>query len=418
MAEKNPLISIIIPAFNEADRVGNSLEKLTTFLNTRDEEFEVIVVDDASTDNTKAIAESFKDKIENLWVLRLEESPYAGKGLAVNKGVLAAKGDIVLFTDADFSTPIEEIDKLLEKINSGFDIAIGSRAADRSTVKKKQHILRELMGKTFNILVRTLTVKGIFDTQCGFKAFRVGTTRQLFENQKIFDFGFDVEILFLAQRQGLKIAEVPVLWFNDQRSTVHPIKDSYRMFLDLLKIRMYYARPNGSSLDKLCYIVYHYRTFWRFSIVGATNTVVDIGALYLLTRIVGMSAVSANLISVEIAIIWSFIWNNLWTFSERNVSDPLWKKFLVFQFVSLGGYVVNQISFLFFFKIFNVFDLFAKVLTVPITLVFNYVLNSRWTFRDERSGKASWLAYSIFILILFLLYFFLTKTLSVPFFGR
>src|SRR3972149_3781210 len=264
MTEKNPLISIIIPAFNEADRVGNSLEKLTTFLNTRDEEFEVIVVDDASTDNTKAIAESFKDKIENLWVLRLEESPYAGKGLAVNKGVLAAKGDIVLFTDADFSTPIEEIDKLLEKINSGFDIAIGSRAADRSTVKKKQHILREMMGRTFNILVRTLTVKGIFDTQCGFKAFKMSTTRLLFENQKIFDFGFDVELLFVAQRQGLKIAEVPVLWFNDQRSTVHPIKDSSRMFLDLLKIRMYYARPNGSSLDKLSYIVYHYRTFWSF----------------------------------------------------------------------------------------------------------------------------------------------------------
>src|SRR3989344_1143093 len=418
MTEKNPLISIIIPAFNEADRVGNSLEKLAKFLDARSEGFEIIVVDDASTDNTKTVAESFKDKIGNLWVLRLEESPYAGKGLAVNKGVLAAKGNIVLFTDADFSTPIEEIDKLLEKINSGFDIAIGSRAADRSTVKKKQNILRELMGKTFNILVRTLTVKGIFDTQCGFKAFKMSSVRQLFENQKIFDFGFDVELLFVGQRQGLKIAEVPVLWFNDPRSTVHPIKYSYRMFIDLLKIRMYHARPDGSSLDKLSYIVYHYRTFWRFSIVGVTNTVVDIGALYLLTRIVGMRAVSANLISVEIAIIWSFIWNNLWTFSERNVSDPLWKKFLVFQFVSLGGYFLNQISFLIFFKIFNIFDLFAKVLTVPITLVFNYVLNSRWTFRDVKSGKASWFSYSLLIIILSAGYFLLTRFLGESFFGR
>lgn len=412
------MISIVIPAFNESDRIGKTLEKIAAFLKSQTREFEVIVVDDASTDNTRQVAESFQGKIKNLRVIRLEESPYAGKGLAVNKGMLEANGEIALFTDADGSTPIEEADKLLEKLDSGFDIAIGSRAADRTTVKKKQNILRELMGRTFNILVRTLTVKGIYDTQCGFKAFKMSAARKLFENQKIFDFGFDVELLFLAQRQNLKIAEVPVLWFNDPRSTVHPIKDSYRMFIDLLKIRLYHSTLDDTIFDKIAYIIYKYRTFWRFSIVGATNTIVDIGALYLLTRIVGISAVSANLISVEIAIIWSFIWNSLWTFSERNVSDPFWKKFLVFQFVSLGGYVVNQISFLVFFKVFGIFDLFAKVLTVPITLAFNYVLNSRWTFRDVKAGKASWYIYSLLILILFIFYYFLTRSIGAPFFGR
>ena len=190
------------------------------------------------------------------------------------------------------------------------------------------------------------------------------------------------------------------------------------MFLDLFKIRLYYSEKNGPILDKLFYIVYQYRTFWKFAIVGATNTVVDITALFLFTRLLGISAVSANLISVEIAIIWSFTWNSLWTFSNRNTQDSLLKRFLIFQFVSLGGYVINQIMFVLFFEVMGVFDLFAKVLTVPFTLVFNYVLNSRWTFRDAKSGKASWYYYSILIVIFFVLYFLLTQILKVPFFGR
>ena len=412
------MISIIIPTFNEEKRIGATLEKIASFVRSFVEETEIIIVDDASTDKTSKVAKSFRGKIKNLKVLRLEKSPYAGKGYAVNQGVHASSSNLILFTDADRSTPSQEIDKLLSKINEGYDIAIGSRALNRSTVQKRQNMLREYMGRTFNILVQTLTVKGIVDTQCGFKLFKREATFDIFKNQKIFDFGFDVELLYAASKKGLKIAEVPTVWYNNPRSSVHPIVDSLKMLIDLFKIRLYYSEKEGPLLDRLFYLAYRYRTFWRFSIVGATNTVVDIGALYFLTRLVGMSEVSANLISVEIAIIWSFIWNNLWTFSERNVSDPLWKKFLVFQFVSLGGYFLNQISFLIFFKIFNIFDLFAKVLTVPITLVFNYVLNSRWTFRDVKSGKASWFSYSLLIIILSAGYFLLTRFLGESFFGR
>src|SRR4030042_4571409 len=241
------MISIIIPAFNEGDRSGRSLESLSQFLKTRTEEFEVIVVDDASTDNTKQIAESFHDKIPNLRDLRLDKSPFSGKGLAVNKGVLASNGDIALFTDADFSTPIEEIDKLLEKLNSGYDITIGSRALERSSVKVHQNILRELMGRTFNILVQNLAgLRGIVDTQCGFKAFKMPACRSLFESEGVFDFGFDVELLYLAKKKGLKIAEVPTLWYNDPRSTVNPIRDSVAVFVDLLKIRLYHASKEGT----------------------------------------------------------------------------------------------------------------------------------------------------------------------------
>lgn len=412
------MISIIIPSFNEEDRLPKTLEKIAEYTKSDPGNFEVIVVDDASTDNTSEAAKSFENKIRNFKVLRLEKSPFAGKGYAVNKGVLESTGDLILFTDADGSTPIEELEKLLKKINAGFDIAIGSRALQRSTVQKRQSVLREYMGRTFNILVQTLTVKGIVDTQCGFKLFRRESSLDIFKNQKIFDFGFDVELLYAATKKGLKIAEVPVIWINDPRSSVDPVKDSIKMLVDLFKIRLYYSEKSGPILDKLFYIVYKYRTFWKFTIVGATNTVVDIVALFLLTRLLGISAVSANLFSVEIAIMWSFTWNSLWTFSQRNTQDSLLKRFLIFQFISLGGFVINQIMFVLFFEVIGIFDLFAKVLTVPFTLVFNYLLNSRWTFRDKTTGKASWYYYSILILILFLAYFSLTNLLNIPFFGR
>lgn len=403
------MISIIIPAFNEEDRIGRSLEKLTAFLKNRTEKFEVIVVDDASTDNTKQIAESFSDKIPNFKVLRLEKSPFAGKGLAVNKGVLASNGDIVLFTDADFSTPIEDIDKLLEKLNSGYDIAIGSRAIDRSLVKQRQNILREYIGRTGNILIQNLVIKGIVDTQCGFKAFKMPACKSLFESERIFDFGFDVELLYLAKKRGLKIAEVPTVWYNDPRSTVHPVKDSIAVFVDLLKIRLYHASKEGTLLDRLFYYFYNYRTFWRFSIVGVSNTVVDYGLFYLLTRQGGLSYLAANPISVEIAIIWSFIWNSLWTFSERKINQSLTTRFIIFQVVSLGGLAVSQLALLLLGKFLGIHDLIAKALTIPIVLVFNYLLNSRWTFRDTSEGAARWRWYAAFIIALLFIYLILAN---------
>lgn len=401
------MISIVIPAFNEEKRIGASLKKLAAFLKVRKEEFEVIVVDDASTDKTSSVAKGFLGKIPNLKILRLAKSPYEGKGLAVNKGALAAKGDIVVFTDADFSTPIEEIDKLLKELGTGSDIAVGSRALDRSLVKRKQSFLRELMGRAFNILVRLLTVKGIYDTQCGFKAFKMRSTRILFEKEKIFDFGFDVELLFLARKNGLKIAEVPVLWYNHPVSRVHPIKDSVAMFLDLFKIRLYHAERENSAVERLFYYLYHYQTFLRFSTVGVSNTIVDFGIFYLLTRLVHLDTLTANPISVEIAIIWSFTWNSIWTFSKRKTKKTLIARFLIFQFVSLGALILSQNSLYILNRLFGLHDLFAKATTIPIVLVFNYLINSRWTFRDAVWGRSTWYLYVLLIIGLFLLYLIL-----------
>src|SRR3990167_8470652 len=398
------MISIIIPAFNEEKRIGASLEKLASFLKTRKEDFEILIVDDASTDNTGKVVETFKPKTPNLRVLRLEKSPYAGKGLAVNRGTLAAKGSIVIFTDADFSTPIGEIDKLLEKIKSGYDIAIGSRALDRSLVKKRQSPLRELMGRVFNVLVRLLVVPGIVDTQCGFKAFDMAACKILFENERIFDFGFDVELLFLARKRGLKIAEVPVYCHNDPASRVHPIKDAFSMFLDLLKIRFFHAEKKGSVVDRLFYYLHRYRTFFKFSTVGVSNTIVDFGLFYALTRVTKMDLLIANPISVETAIIWSFFWNNLWTFSKIKNQRPLAIRFFIFQFVSLGALILSQDVLFILNRFLGVFDLFAKAATIPAVLIFNYSLNSRWTFRNLDRGRGAWYLYTGFILLFLVIY--------------
>lgn len=195
-------------------------------------DYEIIVVDDGSSDKTADIAEQIEGNIN---VMRLPGN--MGKGAAVRRGMLAAKGQVRIFTDADFSTPIYEIKKLLSVIENGADICIGSRALDPSMIKEHQPFYREFMGKTFNKFVQLLFFKGIKDTQCGFKGFTQNAVDRVFNQARINGFSFDVEILFLASREKLTIEQVPVEWYNDTRSTVNPIIDSIGMLLELFKIR-------------------------------------------------------------------------------------------------------------------------------------------------------------------------------------
>lgn len=228
------LISIIIPAYNEEERISKTLQILTEFTQSSQNmyTFELIVVSDGSSDSTVKLAKTFNN------VKVLEQNPNKGKGAAVGKGMLAANGDFLLFTDADLSTPITEIFKLLNKLeNEGYDIAIGSRAINSSLIKERQPFYREFMGKTFNRFVRFFVVKGISDTQCGFKLFSQAAAKKLFSLAKIEGFSFDVEIIFLAKKFNYKIAEVPVLWFNDNRSKVNPIIDSVKMLRGILNIK-------------------------------------------------------------------------------------------------------------------------------------------------------------------------------------
>lgn len=234
LVNPRPDLSIIIPSFNEEQRLPGSLEKIEAYLRNRRPNSEVIVVDDGSTDKTAAIAESYKAKIPNLRVL--SNGINRGKGFSVRHGSLEAQGNVILFTDADLSSPIEEGEKLLAALAT-HDVAIGSRAVDRSLIEAHQSVFREFAGIIFNRIVRVILRLPFVDTQCGFKAFRRERCRVIFEQQTIERFGFDPELLYLARRHGLSTVEVPVRWAHSPATKVSMLKDSVQMFLDVFVIR-------------------------------------------------------------------------------------------------------------------------------------------------------------------------------------
>jgi glycosyltransferase involved in cell wall biosynthesis len=231
-----PFLSIVIPAYNEAARIGSAIVDIHRYLQSTPFPAELIVVDDGSTDASPQLLREFAGRYPEMRVLRNE--PNRGKGFSVRRGALEARGELILFTDADLSAPIEESDKLLAGLQStGADAAVGSRALQRELVGIHQPIFREYGGRFFNLLVRLLTGLAIRDTQCGLKLFRRSTTRRAFELQQVPGFGFDPELLFLIKRLGGKIVEVPVRWNDNPATKVHFLGDATRMAMDLLAIR-------------------------------------------------------------------------------------------------------------------------------------------------------------------------------------
>lgn len=233
-----PEVSIIIPAYEEEDRLGSSLEKIVAYLRGEAPNTEIIVVDDGSKDGTAESAERFFSEVSDIpaRVIRYEQN--RGKGYAVKTGLQAATADIALFSDADLSTPIAEMPKLIDPIRTGkYDITFGSRALDRSLIGTHQPWRREQGGKVFNLVVRTLTGLPFWDTQCGFKAFNLTKFRPLLDLMQIDRFGFDVEFLYVANLHGLRLEEIPVRWDNDERSKVNVFRDSLRMFNEVREIR-------------------------------------------------------------------------------------------------------------------------------------------------------------------------------------
>jgi dolichyl-phosphate beta-glucosyltransferase len=230
-------ISIVIPAYNESARLGPTLDRVLGFVHEQAWNAELIVVDDGSRDGTAELVRSYTARNRTV---RLVQNPgNRGKGYSVRNGVLNARGKIVLFTDADLSSPIEEVRKLLDAIEGGADIAIGSRWMRSELQTQRQSSARQLMGRAFNLLLRVLLRLDFKDTQCGFKAFRRSAAKTLFPLQKIEGWGFDAEILFLACRLGLSVAEVPVLWAHDDRTRIHPLADGSKMAWEMLRIRWF-----------------------------------------------------------------------------------------------------------------------------------------------------------------------------------
>jgi dolichyl-phosphate beta-glucosyltransferase len=241
-------LSVVIPAFNEAERLPPTLERVLAYLRGCGRSYEVVLVDDGSRDQTVARARELGGAA--LTVLANEVN--RGKGYSVRRGMLAARGERRLMTDADLSTPIEDLEPLWGRLDDGYDVAIGSRALPESNVEIHQPWYRENMGRIFNALVRVLAVPGLKDTQCGFKLFSAAAAEAAFSRAQLDGFSFDVEALFLARRLGFRIAEVPVTWRNDAASRVG-LWSGFRAFPDLLRIRANvwagrYASPGGAGL--------------------------------------------------------------------------------------------------------------------------------------------------------------------------
>ena len=235
-------LSLIVPAYNEEKRLPATLERIAQYLATRDFSHELLVVDDGSRDQTREVVRDFA--ATRPWVRLVQyddehgQALNRGKGFAVRAGVEAAVGRDVLFSDADLSTPIEEMERLLPLISRGdCDVAIASRAMPESNLSVRQPPHREWMGRRFNAMVQTLAVPGIVDTQCGFKAFRGDVAKKLFGLAQIDGFGFDPEILFLARKFGYRIREIPVTWHHCDNSRVNPMTAPFSMFRELLEVR-------------------------------------------------------------------------------------------------------------------------------------------------------------------------------------
>jgi glycosyltransferase involved in cell wall biosynthesis len=229
--------SIVIPAYNESQRLAATLEKVLAYVRLQAWDAEVIVVNDGSRDNTAEIVREFAAKDP---IVRLVENPgNRGKGYSVRNGILSSRGDVVIFSDADLSSPIEEMPKLLQALAGGADVAIGSRWLRAELQTQRQSLHRQLFGRIFNLLLRMTLGLQFKDTQCGFKAFTRRAAQSIFPLEKIERWGFDPEILFLARKFGFRTEEVPVLWGHSGGTRIHPLIDGAKMFQEMLRIRWY-----------------------------------------------------------------------------------------------------------------------------------------------------------------------------------
>jgi dolichyl-phosphate beta-glucosyltransferase len=243
-----PELSLVIPAYNEEERIAGTLEKVLAYLGTMPCTWELIVVDDGSSDRTSAVASSIAPHVQVLSMPR-----NCGKGAAVRTGMLAARGRFRVFTDADLSTPIEELGKMRAAFDSGADVVIGSRRLQPGLIRKHQPWYRELIGIAGNKLVQVLLLPGFEDTQCGFKGCTAHAAVEIFSRAVIDGFAFDIEMLYVALLLGFRIEQIPVEWYNDERSRVRAVRDTLRTLAEVFAIRRRHRGESHSTVTRTLY---------------------------------------------------------------------------------------------------------------------------------------------------------------------
>ncbi|MEX1123838.1 MAG: bifunctional glycosyltransferase family 2/GtrA family protein [Patescibacteria group bacterium] len=360
-------ISVIVPAYNEAKRIVPTLKAISDYFVKRNEDYELIVVDDGSRDNTRQVCESLG--INELRVI--DYGGNRGKGYAVNFGVKAARGDWILFTDADNSTPIEELDKLLPHRDS-FDVLVGSRYAAGGRVLVKQPLLRRAASRFGNILVQLLLLPGIRDTQCGFKLFSRPAAAIIFERQTIFGWGFDMEILRIAWESGYRIKEVGVEWSNDEATRLQPSKVFLKTFAEMLRIKsnslrgLYQAKKFSEG-----------RRVVKFALVGAIGTLLDFAVLNLAIISFELNLYTAVSLGFIAGAVNNYTLNSLWSFEQ----SLTWRKFYSYVGISLVGLLLsNLIVFVFTDGLAWNYN-GAKLVAVAVVFSWNYLMNRQLTFR-------------------------------------
>jgi dolichyl-phosphate beta-glucosyltransferase len=248
MNNKSCELSVIIPAYNEENRIIPTLETIYNYFKTGGASFEIIVVNDGSTDLTEQIVNEQSKNFSELKLISLPRNK--GKGAAVKCGMLSALGTYRLFCDADGSTEIGEIEKLQDALRLGYDVAIGSRAIKDPNSKIETKLHRKILGRIFNNVINLLVVPGVLDTQCGFKLFKASVAEYLFSKQTRDGFSFDVELLYLMQKSGISLIEVPINWTNKEGSKVNLIKDSIKMFFDSVSLHFIHKNLKKADLGK------------------------------------------------------------------------------------------------------------------------------------------------------------------------
>jgi len=370
MENKAPLeLSIVIPAYNEARRIGRTLPTIDQYLRERGWRYEILVVDDGSKDRTADLVKGMA--LPSVRLLAYGEN--RGKGYAVNFGLKHGRGKWRLFTDADSSTPIEELEKLWRE-KDRYPIVIGSRYRPESQITQKQPFLRRAGSRLGNLLTRALILPGISDTQCGFKLFSQSALEKILPLQTVWRWGFDMEILRIAKEHKLPIKEVGVIWQNDELSKIQSPRVFWQTLCELLaiKINSLLGKYSPSVKSKTNY-------FFKFAVVGAVGTLLDYAILNFSHLVLGLNIYLAIGLGFLIGALNNYLLNSLWTFRQRLT----WQQLTQFVVVAIGGWLWTELIVYVLTKAGGWHYNWAKLLAVIIVFFWNYLVNRHWTFRQK-----------------------------------